>query len=230
MKKKIFSLCCILLCWAAGNTAFAQVPGYMGKRFLVHYDPQMMYAFMVANHFDFYHNFSVEYVTSLKHSVNFRYGFAKLKDEYDFEQSVYASNGYQYTEDANSDIYHKVHTFTLHVKFYSKKRGYLAPTGPYTAIGFSFLHSKAVADEIVSAEGEVYSEGDAFLTDNNFALYLGKGRQFIIADRVILNMGAQLAVPFIYHLDGYGGEEELRNRVPLSYIFKVEIGVGFLAF
>ncbi len=227
MKKAVSLLCASLLVCMAHTTVFSQVPGYMGKRFSAHYDPQFMYAFL-AGHFDVHHNASLEYVTSLRHAIGFRYGFSNLKDEYQYEQVVMDSWGYTGYDNVNVDMMDKVQSFTIYAKFFNKRQGFIAPAGAYTALGLCFLHSKAIIQQDINDNGELYSNGETIQTDNNYALYFGKGRQFIAGNRIIINLAAHLGIPLIYRLGGT--HDELSNRVAFSYFFRAQLGIGFLAF
>lgn len=221
MKKTLlFPLCLLFLCCSLST--FAQVPGYMGKRFAVHYDPQMMYAFL-AKHFDVHHNASVEYVTSLRSLIGIRYGFSNLKNEYD-------TDDYYYYEESLIEARDKVHAIHFYGKFFNRRRGFIAPAGAYTSVGVCYMHGKAVAQEDFTYDQQVYQEGDELAVANNGGFFVGQGRQFIIKDRLILDVAGQLGIPFIWSLNGYDHESELQKRMALAYIFRVQLGVGFLAF
>lgn len=220
MKKTApFILCLLFLCCSL--PAFSQVPGYMGKKFSVNYDPQMMYAF-IAQYFDVHHNASVEYVTSLRSVVGVRYGFSNLKNEHD-------TDDYSLLDDY-IEARDKVHAFYFYGKFFSKRRGFIAPAGAYTSVGLCFMHGKAVTKEAFVKDQKAYEDGDELAQANNGGFFVAKGRQFIVKDRIILDIAGQLGIPFIWKIHDSDYESELQKRMALSYIFRVQLGVGFLAF
>ncbi len=221
--KTFISACILLLApfffCASSN---AQVPGYLGKRFSVHYEPQVWYSF-IFERFDLFHNASAEYVITLKHSLGVRYCYTGLSTEFGL---VDMPDGIDDLHNVDGLI--RSHGITVFGKFFNRKRGFIAPAGGYTSYGAAVVYNKSYA-----AENKLpLNVGDELEHYTDVILYLGKGRQFIFADRLILNVALQVGVPTVSIFKFKTGLEtgDIYSRVFFANLFRAQVGLGFLAF
>ncbi|GIV33052.1 MAG: hypothetical protein KatS3mg031_0587 [Chitinophagales bacterium] len=200
----------------------AQAPGYMGKRFSAHYENQLWYSF-TSRHMDLFHIASAEYVITLSHVLALRYTYSGLQTQFD---KINTPDGASVIYDVRGLV--RTHALSVWGKFFSYRKGFIAPVGRYTSCGAGFLYHKSYASETRSG----LHSGDELHHYADVIVYFGQGRQFVFAERLILNVGVQVGLPAVTAFRIRSGllNGDLYSRVFFASLFRAQVGMGFLAF
>ena len=242
-KKSILFFICLYT-----NLAFCQVPGYLGKRFIVSFTNSAIPAFdspmasrygpgiCIAN------VLGAEYIMSASRSIGLaaqyvRTGFAYSKLDY-------YQNDFFYKGDANAPGIVNNFGAALSWKFYGKKR--IAPLGNYFKMEALFTRYKVKynSEEFYYRYYPNYNSyyverkleaGRGSIAFNGVGVAASIGKQRVFGDRLVLDFGVRssLMIPFIYQFD-----TEIENRIRSTVGFRffshqflnLKIGIGFLAF
>ena len=197
--------------------AYAQVPGYMGKRMVVGYSnymsPSLLYP--TANSTESYelginttHCINVEY--SIKKRTNFCFGvqFFKtgLQRETGFEYNQYDPiYGYSYYGTANyyardkKPMELKTTNISFGFKFFN--HGSIAPVGKYQKLEFLLLFDKVKYDRTAFYMGSPIPENKIIGTIGrgeydfkSFAIALTLGKQRVLFDAITLDTGVRFGI------------------------------------
>lgn len=233
---------CLFLGWAfllfAGNFQHfpeigclkAQVPGYLGKRVSLFYNPAIGVGFNTS-----YRKFSptgpypkmnqgaeVDYVVSRVSTVGASYQFFKsgkeIKSPFTFRLVHGRIEG---------------HGVGAYMKFFPyTKRGNIAPLGPYTKIEYMFLFYS-----LKEKEGNYFSDGGGGKIGNYYtsALFLSIGQNHLFWDFLFLHYGLQggFVVGMLNPQDP--GDPTrfgpvLHDRLAAYFALNLKMGMGFLLF
>ena len=283
MKKALLYLFLI----AAPAAAFAQAPGYMGKKVTVIYNNYFSPALQYPNYkgnsgilsFNSRHSFGVDYVRARKRVIGFAVQTLRTRKEFEGNGSGTYIEEYQYSytvapngtktetgkyptsvfvEPGGGDITIKNTNFSLYWKFFGKK--YIAPWGNYHRIDLVLMKYK-LKDNFI--QGASYTVQDYYYyqaTGNSeyknrvvqlpvpasdsrsyssFMFAYGIGKQRILFDNVIIDLGAQLGLMFgaagannrIHY--GTGSETfkaNMQKRINNASWFNINLGIGYLAY
>jgi hypothetical protein len=208
----------LLLLLAAGTTMFAQAPGYMGKRFTFLAEGNTMFVLngITANNRglgETYGNTGGGLALSGRYGGQF--GFALSRKHQLTLGMDYTKTGMILNElktpttldNGNNDydihyLFYNLNAVSARVgmRFFNTRKAGLAPMGSYN--GWSIVGTR-VKGEILDKQ-TYYPNGDGFghrpLGINPVFSYLSLayegGVNWVIADRILLNVGTRIAVPF----------------------------------
>lgn len=230
------------------NLAYSQVPGYLGKRFIVSYTNSAIPAFEspMASRYGvgvcFTNVLGGEYVISASRSIGVsthyvRTGFA-------YNKLAYYQDDFYYKGDPNQPGVVNNLGVALSYKFYGKKR--IAPLGNYFKMEALFTryivkyNSEEFYYRYYPSYNSYYEErklhaGSGIIAFNGVGVATSIGRQRVFYNRLVLDFGVRtsLMIPFIYQF-----ETEIENRIRSNVGFRffshqflnLKIGIGFLAF
>ena len=197
----------------------AQANGYLGKRFSLMYTPAFMVWFRPTR-FDLTHTGSLQYTANTRSQLELRYSYFKGNMDYD-PHEVIGSSEYSRYDTVSGEA--KSHSVAFFVKVFQRKRGFIAPSGSYWSFGIGWLYSYTYFTE----KNDVAPVGESVSSYNDGAFYIGRGRQFIFADRIVLDLGCQFGIA---GLSAGRTSNDFERRIFFSYLFRVNIGLGFIAF
>ena len=218
-----------------GLAGFCQVPGYMGLKFSVNYDAGLMHPIIVGRTGTLpmlYHNVSVDYVVTRSVSIGVKYCFMTYNAPAEvgqFEGSDFNNQDYKgrYTQ----------HTVAFMVKRFFRNRGFIAPVGRYMSFGLYYQYATdRSATTFVNGNNAVYDHSPAPTgfkgTANYGGFILGVGRNFIVANRMIIDFGGNINVPLSYIIGPELSTEKgtVFRDVVLRNLLQVHLGLGVLAF
>ncbi|MDB5282820.1 MAG: hypothetical protein JWO06_1895 [Bacteroidota bacterium] len=231
MKGKLLGILMFLsLCGAA------QVPGYQGLKFSVKYDLGFMHPIFEYRRGTLpllCHNFSVDYVVSRSVSLGIRYGFMFYKQP----PNKLAFNNNVGDLDINPADYlgkYQQHQISFIVKRFYKRKGFIAPVGRY--ITFGAYYQYATDQTILNTTNYSYPNSKFYFqsfkgTAHFGGVILGIGRNFIVANRVIIDFGGEINFPFAVVSKTASLEKRVTYRdVLYNNLMQLYIGVGMLAF
>ena len=233
MKKIYLAIIVSLLC----RFSFGQVPGYMGLKFSVKYDAGIMLPAVVGRTGALpmlFNNVSADYIVNRHVSVGVKYCFMTYNapaEPIQFSNSDYSNKDYKgrFTE----------HTAAVIVKLFPKRAGFIAPFGRYASFGVYYQH-------VTDNEATVYAGGNfiggepggnspsGFKGIANYGGFIiGGGRNYIVANRLIIDLGCNINVPLgiVNFLTDAGTEKVTIYRdVALRNLLQLYLGFGVLAF
>jgi hypothetical protein len=213
-----------------------EVPGYMGLKFSVKYDAGIMLPAVVGRTGALpmlYNNVSLDYVVTRQVSVGVKYCYMT----YNAPAEVKQFSGTDYT---NTDYKGRFtgQTAAFMVKLFPKRAGFIAPFGRYASFGVYYQH--VVDNEATAFQGgDIQSQSPAssptgFRGIANYGGFIiGGGRNYIVANRIILDLGCNISVPLgIYNLATEMGTEKttIYRDVALRNLLQLYLGFGVLAF
>lgn len=253
MKKKI-----VVFLLLISATTFSQVPGYLGKRFVVGYENYFFPAFYgpgknYANPgpsfspgFNSTHCLNIDYAVKQRMNVCFslqhlRTGIAYKRDGV---QAYYPAD---YTGNYSTPIQLSSNNIGIGIKLF--RRGSIAPVGKYQKFELLLFFENVKYDNTqFSMENQIYPYGNIPTTYGsgkynyrNFALTYSLGRQHIYFDKLVVDFGIRAAItPVViptgmFTVDNVRGPEDRfkvdsRFRIFRQQLFNFHIGIGFLAF
>jgi hypothetical protein len=203
------------------------VPGYKGKRLSVDYDMMFMPALNQENanfktgvtNFNVRQYLGLEYVVAPSGSVGINFGM--------FKTSAYPqvnhtrSSSYYYSDEEPEAMKISANTIGIYYKFFKlKKKGFIAPIGNYSKLGFQMVIGKGkflTYDDVDKAKFES-SFTQCFLT-------YGWGKQFMIYKGLMGKFGIDLGIPMPPKL---GTGDDRISRLTLMYLVNFETGLSFI--
>ncbi len=257
MKYKI-TIASFIICLSS----FAQVSGYMGKRFFIGYDNYFAPTLAPTSgkteglRFNTTNCLNVEY--AVKERTNFCLSFQYFKTGV-MNKTAFSyidSNQYggvsslmvTYNPLPNIPMQLKSSNIAVGLKFFN--RGYLAPLGKYTKVELLIFFNNLTYDKKGFTSSDYgyntnVTVGTGEYSYKNFALTCTFGRQRILFDRLVLDMGTRIGfVPGPMFNVLYGGilsmnstvtdedrfKTDVANRIFRHELINFHIGIGFLAF
>lgn len=230
MKKILVTLLTLLSIYVS-----AQVPGYQGKRFYVKYNCGISHPGMFGRNGKLpavTHHGSIDYVITRTWALSLGYNFM-----------TYKTPGNERLLDgiANPNIKSNMGRYTQHVvsisgKHFFKRRGFIAPTGPYINMGLYYQYTDIRYNEGQSSDVNYYYSIKSIAYKKSTLHYggivFGMGRNFIVANRILFDLG------FVFHatlpppnqLSGGTTETILYRDVAFRNLFQLHVGIGLLAF
>jgi|GEM_PF-2273487 len=239
MKKFIFSLLVLIAIIAKADN-----PGYQGLHFSVKYDCGIMHPIIVGRPGKLpmlYHNGAIDYAISRKFSVGISYGFMHYNSHIDTKlanQYIYDFYG------SSSDFSAKYlqHTVSIYLKDFVRKRGFIAPVGLYYKYGLFYQYARNNYEYPITIEGsyyydETYKVEARKATVHTIGLALGVGRNFVVANRILIDFGMDVNISF----PPFGFIEQLNETVDIERkynyreylcrnLLQLHLGIGVLAF
>lgn len=222
-------------------TVSSQVPGYMGKRLSVFYEPNFFLKLQHENHpgINLRNDFAVDYAVSKSVALG---GSVKL-----ISTCLYNFSLIDYDNDRKffGDVRVSGPAFSVYVeKFPFTKRGYLAPVGVYTKweIVYGKVSGKTV--RILSDDNSGYSQVDDIREmvtrkPTVYGFILSFGRQNLFLDRLFINTGGSIGffpggVTYVEQGAGYVDFNKSFSVITeghlLGYfLFNFNVGIGVLA-
>jgi hypothetical protein len=230
-------------------TSFSQkkqiVPGYRGLKFSAKYDFGLNVSWLdyeSAIMPVMFHNAELAYVVSRKHELSVRYSRTDFKSSSEVFKggdgvSYYVANAYipieDYTYTSNSA--------SLICKYFATSKGYIAPVGRYTLVGVNYIHGVHQIPyshyETVDGLRTLVGWGKRKITTHDLYITIGLGRNFILANRLILSIEGNANLPATGLLKlgiSSSGDSpfvfDVNTDNMLKNLFQFKIGLGILAF
>jgi hypothetical protein len=191
-----------------------------------------------------YHNGSIDYVISRKFSIGVKYGFMFYKAPPDAK--VFSNNSYNYTYYGSdldrNDFKGKYiqHTVALVFKHFMRKRGFIAPVGRYFTYGVYYQYAVNHFTTVSEYGYDNYTGAYTYNVQGKMAvthtagILLGTGRTFVVANRIVLDLGANINVsPYIVKVKDSGNEAFFgfaQRELILRNLLQIYLGIGVLAF
>ncbi|HYV94519.1 MAG TPA: hypothetical protein VE978_22285 [Chitinophagales bacterium] len=247
MKVALVSGFILLFCYHA----FAQAPGYVGKKFSLYYNP----AFFITVYnsggdgpsINLRHDFSADYVVSKSIALGGSVKLISLKLNNDFYHTDYVEGHLSKAFEGVVKLSGPV--FSVYVKKFSfRKRGYIAPVGVYNKIEFCVGSYSGKTDRVgtpYDPDSYDYVNRFEYLGFNNHLTTAGFiysfGRQSLFFDRLFVTTGGSLGLMLPTGIErgagiGTGGDgSELSYRGQASwrtfgyFMLNINLGIGFLA-
>lgn len=203
----------LLLFALLGISAHAQrkAPGYMGRRFLLKYDQGISWNLgkNMRGIPNLFYNLQGDLALSLKVSAGLEYSFMN-RNKYNGETLQY--------EDLYSTNYKTVdlgmtrtmlHRAGAYVKMFSRRNGHIAPAGPYMIAGFHVYALQARFKKRTTFYDDSYyptSSTNTFVNKTfiDVAPFFGGGKQYILANRMVLDFNVRFSLPVVGLLGGIG--------------------------
>ena len=215
--------------------AKAQVPGYQGLRFSAQYDCGIMHPALVGRRGTgpyIYNNFSADYVLSRGLSLGVKYTYMHYNNPPN-RGAIPGEFGYDSEGSFNPNDYKRPydqHCIAVIGKAFLRRAGYIAPVGRYIAFGLYYQYAIDNFIEPVSNSGSSQYAAKGYKGKANIAgLVFGVGRNFIVADRIIIDFGATFNIPFFVPSDTKETDIVARD-VFYTNLFQLHLGIGALAF
>lgn len=240
----------------------AQIPGYLGKRFSLQADLQTMQALQgpTANNrgsayygaqgggfaLNWRAGLSGGYAISRERQLYLGVDYLKTGMVLDV-QTVYDDPFFdlRFTDDHSLFYNLTAKTATVGIRTYNINKGAIAPFGPYSGIFLEYSRvTGAILDKQTNLEGrDQYQRTEHAPLGiqpkmNYFVFGYEFGKNFIVADRFVLNLGAKLRLPLqIFRLlqeedpdidNQTKFENEVISRLGLHSLLTVNVGGGFL--
>lgn len=227
MKKQILTGSLLLLLL----TAMADIPGYMGLKLVVKYDAGLFHPGILGRTGtlpSLQNNLSVECAVSRAWMVGVRYGFMTYNHSPN-PNTFYPNTRYKWG--INSEDYKgrlTQHVVSVYAKKFPYKKGFIAPHGRYFLIGMYYQYATDYDSRL-----DTYSDGRKIVTTQKATahfggLMLGTGRNFILANRVVIDFGFVINVPLaIFPKTEY---IEFNKNIMLRNLLQINLGLGVLAF
>jgi hypothetical protein len=215
--------------------AKAQVPGYQGLRFSVKYDCGIMHPAILAHRGTLpyiFHNVSLEYVVTRSISIGLMYtymGYNGPPNKFGLPANATVDN--VSLNPADYPGKYSQHCLAFIGKKFFRRRGFIAPVGRYISSGAYYQYA---VDRSIYIPRDSYgtltgSPGGIKGTASIPGIIFGVGRNFIVADRLIIDFGGNINVACF----APSGPEE--NKVTyrdifFNNLFQLYVGLGVLAF
>lgn len=246
----------IFLCLSSSITLSAQVAGYMGKRFTVGYSnlfsPSFgkVYTFNLSsddrvNSLNASQVLDFNYIIHYRKALCFSFSYIGSKISNKIVENDYSHN-YVFT-DAKNNARSSSLGFSLGVKLF--KRSFLAPLGPYVRwdalLLINSIKYKPYTYNSVhynyannTSTTETKNIGSGELKSTAFGLAFGFGRQRIVKDKILIDIGIRGAIAlninddFIKTNSNYDNSLYLLafNKIFFQQFINLRLGIGFLAF
>jgi hypothetical protein len=230
MKKTIFILALVLGTFVVK----AQVPGYQGLRFSVKYDCGIMHPAIIGRRGTppyIFHNISLEYVLTRSISLGVMYTYMG----YNGPPNKLALPAYAITEGSvNPNDYkgtYRQHCITVIAKKFFRRKGYIAPVGRYVSFGLFYQYALDRSVAFGNSGNSLYTPQGFKGTANIPGIHFGVGRNFIVADRLIIDFGGMLNLDCYATLPTSAFENRITFRdVFFTNLMQLYLGLGVLAF
>ncbi len=253
MKKIWVSIAALLVI----STVDAQVPGYMGKKFALYYEPAFFVGLNGAEWSSFTvnlrHDISMDYTVgrSLAVGASFKYLATKLENIAIQKETVIEDDftTYYYMEGFSGDVRLNSKFISFYLKnFPFNKFGSISPVGKYRKYEVAFyVTSYQTHDAYPVYNGYEVDEEikdvqtlDYEVKNPSIAFIYSFGNQLLYYDKLFVNVGGQLgiAIPDITHaLDRFESvatetdfQTAVAGRVAGALFFNFHVGIGLLAF
>jgi hypothetical protein len=235
MKKHLLLLSALLLT----ACAFSQIPGYQGKKFSIKYDCGINHPALVGRTGSLpmlYHNLSFEYVVSRAWSIGLQYGFMTYKAAPDRKVFSQYNSSYESSLDRNNyKGRYTQHTVSFIAKKFFIRKGYLAPVGRYLLLGCYYQYA---TDHFAFMEQHYNSTLGYYTYDlsgkkaiaHYGGLTIGMGRNFVMAKRMLIDLGFTLSFSPYIRIEGEKVELAMYRDLTLRNLFQLHLGIGALAF
>ncbi len=247
MKKYIYTA---LFCIAFAIQLNAQVPGYMGRKLSIAYSPAFGAA--IQDFTDskgsevgllapsFRNDIDIEYCINRGLSVgpSVKYNIVKMRNvEYDPFDDLLLSRGFV------GDVTLGSLAVSVKAKNYSfVSRGGIAPQGNYYSFELAYIHSSVLSSE--SIDYDTYHNEYDILIDFDSLDYsagqlmfiLGGGKQQILNDKWLLDIGWEIGVSFSTNVldtdyeiyDESTFQKYANQRIASTYLLNFSVGFGYL--
>jgi hypothetical protein len=227
-------------------SASAGVPGYMGHRF------SLQYQFGISPQWDdfnsstlpyLFHTVQAGYVVSRRHEIGMQYTRTDFTNN-QFGSSISLSDGSSSIMDNKK---YSGNNVMAYIKFFKPGRGFIAPLGAFIQFGIGYQYYNELAHVSPYESGTNGTGVPHYYRINSNDMYLGVGfgRNYIVADRLILNIEIDLNLPVtalarafpITNL-GDGTDTDVTSYlkkqnatdVLLNNIIHIKLGIGGLLF
>ena len=253
MKNKI-----IILLLLVSSTAFSQVPGYMGKHFVIGYDNYFLPAIwgpgkneanpnsIFSPGFNSTHCVNID--ITVKNRLNICFSAQHLNTGIAYKKDKYAyPNSSTFTGDFATPAQLSSNNLGFGIKVF--RRGSIAPVGKYKKIELLLFFEKVKYQNTKFSTYD-YSYGNETAVTlgpgeynyKNFALAVTFGKQQIFYDKIVLDYGIRIAYTPAFNIITVVSASDNANTAEVSFkqdarfrlfrqqLFNFHIGIGFLAF
>lgn len=207
-----------------GLSSQAQIPGYHGLRFIVKYNCGLSHPAIFGRSGklpSITHHGSIDYVLSRYWMLGVDYAFMTYRTPSD---RTLIDN-----KDIDLTGRYTQHVISFTGKYFFKKRGFIAPIGPYVNIGLYYQYVR------MYYYSDVYNNNNASMYNRAIAhhggIVFGMGRNFVVANRMTVDLGFTFnaSLPAIDFVND-NGELGLYNEIIFRNFFQLHLGLGILAF
>src|ERR1043165_1478960 len=233
-------------------SSYAQVPGYMGKRFIVGYGVNMLPSFSPTIK-SYNGGVNLSHIVSLEYGIKNRTAFCLSYQRfrtgmYDLNDIQTPNYTYEYVPAGKGPMPITSNGFGMAFKFFH--RGMFAPVGKYRKLGCLLMFNKMTyeKDKFRYYEGTLKYQtlGAGEYSAVNFAVTYELGFQRVISDRFVFDSGLRLGlmpgplfrtVGDIFLDNGYSRDNtsslnvridtNMRNRIFTHELFSIHVGIGF---
>jgi len=174
-----------------------KAPGYMGRRFLLKYDQGISWSLgtYIRGIPNLHYTLQGDYAVTKKYSVGAEYSF--MTRGYMKEMGGVT----HYNSVTDKSRYYKMertymHRVGIYTKMFSQSNGHLAPAGPYFAVGLNLYFLQGRFREYKNAD----YQGKPVIDKNftvDFAPFIGGGKQYIVANRMVVSVDLRLSLPIL---------------------------------
>lgn len=201
-------------------SVFAQrsAPGYMGKRFLLKYDQGVSWSIgksikAVPNLF---FTLQGDLAVTKKTSLGLEYSLRVRK--YGTDLDKYGASSYnEHISGYYGKAIHRIETMLAHKagfygKLFSQRNGHIAPAGPYLIYGFHVhILNGRYYSYVPGIKQKVYP---SVQTTFDVAPFVGGGKQYVVANRLVLDVSVRLSLPIRSLGDVYNIGVNAIDRAP----------------
>lgn len=241
MKKAILIGLSLFFCDFAGNTQV--ISGFKGKRTIVGVGTSIS---PIINDGKVHYGYGLDIERVKQNYVSLNYSFKYFNSEMKV-RSLRNSSSY-YNEDLGLDEYYepagsfrlKRQEHKVTYKFYSKRKGSLAPLGAYWNMGLSFDINNINAEKFVMdrTAGTMYS-GDKELTYFDVVPHISRGYKFVVGENLFLDLEFMFRFSYVEYLpleeDEFYGFNSMEHAVKgdvkytnlINSLFMVNFGLKY---
>jgi hypothetical protein len=232
----------ILIIFLCSFQLFAQIPGYMGKRFTISYaawlHPNVNLLSDVPTTkgvvLDYSHILAADYCVAKRGALCFTFQFSRMGIKY-YDNSYNSSYDYTYLGHDKYPAYLNSKTFSIGYKLFASDK--FAPVGKYIKWDALVVLNKLIYnpdDVVVNKTNTRLTEEEPNAKSVGGGLALSVGHQRVFYDKLVLDYGLRIALAvcpanyssnYARNIFYYSTERTLFNQ-----FVNFRIGIGFLAF
>lgn len=242
--KACFTVVLLFMIGLSPFTSFAQISGYMGKRFSLGYGGNVGYAMLNPNangsslfansevdfpeklfSFNYKHQAQMELVVSNRKVIGVQGSFAKTQFKALKSNDLYYNTNVNYyiNQPIGKDIFAnmKLFTFGLYLKQFTSKT---APIGKYWAYKLSVLRYNGDISEMKTPSGfpKLSDPSDIYHTTLVFEVSHGTSRVYY--NRFVVDTNVEFGLPFIVPYFGFDVSDYSYNASSFNDIFANRMG------
>lgn len=203
---RIFIVITLCILSSLGALAQRKAPGYMGRRFLLKYDQGLNWNLGVNTRArpNLFFTGQADYAISKRTSLGVEYSYMqRIGDipmeefEYFYDHDFSNYRHAEYTFQRNS-----LHKIGVYTKLFSQRNGHIAPAGPYLTVGCHLhvnqaMYRRKIKGLDVNDNSYVITSDQVKRVYFDVAPFLGGGKQYIVGNRIVLDLSMRVSVPLV---------------------------------